>query len=202
MSGGEKDGRNRSGDEARPRPEPGAEPFAGADGLYAFADYLQADQEHEEEEAEEIRTWVAFRLAARRLALPVESVQEIRRVEEITRVPRAPSAVRGVTGLRGQVLPVVDLMARLGLGEVEIGEASRILVMVSRGRLIGLLVDAAERVAELGMSRVEPVPDGLPGELPRLLDGVFRDERGPLLLLAAERLLRLEGPEGLGDLRR
>ncbi len=43
------------------------------------------------------------------------SVREIRGWTRATRMPHAPYFVRGVINLRGVVLPIIDLSARLGI---------------------------------------------------------------------------------------
>lgn len=50
--------------------------------------------------------------------------------------------MRGVINLRGIVLPVIDLQARLGKGLSEPSSASVIIVMQSGQHVIGVLVDA------------------------------------------------------------
>jgi chemotaxis signal transduction protein len=64
---------------------------------------------------------VVFRLDGALYALPVERVREIVRLRPITPVPRVPAAVRGVISLRGQVIQVIDLRARLALPPAEQG---------------------------------------------------------------------------------
>ena len=86
-------------------------------------------------------------------------VQEIIRVAEITQVPRAPRAVKGVINLRGKVIPVIDLRRQLGLGEVEPGRATRIVVVTFEGRLLGLLVDSAQQVLKVPVSSIEAAPE-------------------------------------------
>lgn len=49
------------------------------------------------------------------LAIGVEAVREMVVVPGITKMPQAPQYVLGVTNLRGKVLPIIDLRARLGL---------------------------------------------------------------------------------------
>lgn len=47
-------------------------------------------------------------------AVSAANVQEMVQLKAITHTPNAPNYVRGVTNLRGHVLPVVDMRARLG----------------------------------------------------------------------------------------
>jgi purine-binding chemotaxis protein CheW len=57
---------------------------------------------------------LAFRVASQDFGVDVMSVREIRGWTPATALPHAPSFLCGVINLRGIVLPIVDLAARLG----------------------------------------------------------------------------------------
>ena len=133
-------------------------PSALAEDLFTFADSVTVEPQAPSAAPTRIETWVTFALAGETFALPVSSVLEILRVAGITRVPHAPRVVRGVTNMRGKVLPVVDLRVRLGIEAAEIMPQSRILVAASRGRLLGLLVDAVRQVDRIDRIAVQPPP--------------------------------------------
>ena len=139
-------------------PQPGR-----ADQVYAFADTLLASND-EEQEPEQTEAWVVFRVGLHDYALPVMVIHEITRVGSITRVPNAPPLVRGVTNLRGRVIPVIDLHLRLGLDSSTIETDSRILVLDSKGRTIGALVDSVDSVVQLLPSQMETSEDGTTNE--------------------------------------
>jgi purine-binding chemotaxis protein CheW len=139
--------------------EPESEANAGADRgvdrIYTFTDSLQLGRE-QEEEREVYETWVEFRLAGELFALPVAQVTEILRVREVTPVPHPPFPVVGVVNLRGRVVPLLDLRARLELPAPPPDADSRIVLVESQQRRIGLLVDSVERVAQLARSALRP----------------------------------------------
>ena len=60
------------------------------------------------------RELIAFRIGAQEFCVDIMSVREIRGWTTATALPQSPSFVRGVVNLRGAVLPIVDLSARLG----------------------------------------------------------------------------------------
>ncbi len=164
------------------------------EALYAFADSV-AREEAIPHKAERIETWVTFELGGETYALPVSHVLEILRVTGITRVPHAPRVIRGVTNMRGKVLPVVDLRVRLGLESAETTPCSRILVVTSRGRLIGLLVDAVQQVERIDMQTVQPPPSDVMTQQSDYIAGVCQSGARLAILLDAARVLIL-GPEG------
>lgn len=59
--------------------------------------------------------FVIIKLDDQVFGLPVAFTREMVVMPQVTNVPRVPSEVRGVINLRGRVLPVVDLRAKLGL---------------------------------------------------------------------------------------
>lgn len=90
--------------------------------------------------------YVRVRVGRDQFALPVEHVREIARLGEISPVPGSGSAVLGVRNLRGQVLPVFDLVVLLG---VAAGRPSRIVVAEESGRRAGLAIDEVTDIAGL-----------------------------------------------------
>lgn len=136
-----------------------------------------------------VETAVTLRLADFLFAVSAGDVREILRAERIVRIPDAPAAVRGVITLRGRVLPVVDLRRRLGFPQTELGAKHRILVAAPAGRLVGLLVDGVDRLAQLDRSRLQPPPRQLdPGTAPFVLGAQPSGDR-QLLLLDLARVL-------------
>jgi purine-binding chemotaxis protein CheW len=64
-----------------------------------------------------------------------------------------------VVNLRGAVLPIVDLGARLGLGSTEPTARHAILVTEIAGRVVGLLVDGVSEILSLPAETLQPTPD-------------------------------------------
>jgi twitching motility protein PilI len=72
---------------------------------------------------------------------PMDEVDEILdHVPHITRVPGVKSWVRGVANVRGNLLPIIDLQAFLGVSPLVIGRRSRVLVLRGQDMNAGLLV--------------------------------------------------------------
>lgn len=169
--------------------------LAGPDRVFAFADSL-AEQTPAATPAvaQRLETWVTFRLAGERYALPVPTVHEVVRVGMVTRVPHAPYPVRGIINLRGRVVPLVDVRRRIGLPPGEPDARSRVLIADARGRMVGLLVDEVDQVVRLDRNAVEPPPEGVVTERAQYLIGVYQWRDSLLILLDAEQVLVI--PEG------
>jgi purine-binding chemotaxis protein CheW len=142
--------------------------------------------------AEATEHLATFFLDREEYGVDVRQVQEIRRVSEITSVPRAPEFIRGVINLRGRILPVLDLKRKLGLGEVEAGRATRIVVVRVKQRLLGLLVDGASQVLKVEVSRVEPPPEEVVERGGDYIRGVAKLDDRLIILVDLERLLAHE----------
>ena len=162
--------------------------------IFSFADQLQSRQdEQEKDKGPEAKweTWVTFSLDDETFALPVEPVRQVVRVANITRVPHAPRPIRGVTNLRGRVIPVIDLRMRVGLEPSPIERQSRVVAVSSRGRLLGLLVDAVHQVVHIDLNKVQPPPEDVMTIESDYILGVYHQEESLILLLDVDRALVL-----------
>ncbi|HUA97926.1 MAG TPA: chemotaxis protein CheW [Terracidiphilus sp.] len=114
-------------------------------------------------------------------------IQEVVMVGEITPVRHAAEYVAGIRNLRGRIITVIDLGVRLGLGPVETGPESRILIADWKGEPVGLLVDRVADAMALDAGDLEPAPPNLHGVQMQKLRGVFRsgERLAALLDLAA-----------------
>ncbi|MEM6797383.1 MAG: chemotaxis protein CheW [Acidobacteriota bacterium] len=159
--------------------------------IFDFADQVAgADLQAQEQAAPvQLDTFVTFALAGETFAMPVHPVRQVFRVSTITRVPHAPRPIRGVTNYRGRVLPLIDLRLRVGLEETELQRSSRVISVSSRGRLIGLLVDAVHQVVHLDVLRVQPPPDDVMTVQSDYIQGVYGEGEDLILLLDIDRTL-------------
>jgi len=110
-------------------------------------------------------------------------------IDEITRVPNAPSFVDGVVFSRGQVVPVVNLRARFGFDRAALDIRSRLIVVQSGARLIGLVVDAAREFVNIPAELVQPPHEALAGMSGRYVEGIASIGDRLILILDLERIL-------------
>lgn len=101
---------------------------------------------------------VGFQVGRETYGVPIASLHEIVRVPEITAVPDAPSYMEGVINLRGKIVSVLDLRKRFGKEAGAFHRRSRILVVEHKGRLAGMIVDAASEVLKIPEIDIEPAP--------------------------------------------
>lgn len=149
------------------------------------------------------RTFVSFRLAGEEHAIPVEKVLEVLACPRTTRVPTTPEWILGIMHLRGGVVPVLDLAAKLGLGMTPIAPTTCVVLLDSDAlgerRTVGLLVESAERLLEVEPEAVEPPPSFGTKIAVDYLTGLVRVGEGYVLLLEVDKALSIEE---LGQLHR
>lgn len=146
-------------------------------------------------EAGSVRQWLRLAAADAVFALPIDQVREIQQVGRLTVLPRMPAAIRGVMNLRGAVVPVVDLGARLGAPPAAVGRRSCIVVVEQAGHpdrpgvLAGVMVDAVFEVVDVDPAAVSAPPTLGTRVDPEMLVGVLQLQGRLLHLLDTQRVL-------------
>ncbi|MEM6536100.1 MAG: chemotaxis protein CheW [Pseudomonadota bacterium] len=135
------------------------------------------------------RELVAFRVADQEYCVDIMSVREIRGWTPATALPHSPSFVCGVINLRGSVLPIVDLAARLGLQETE-PEARHVIIVTQIGdQQVGLLVDAVSDILTIQDENLQPTPDVASETAKAFVRGVMAIEDRMIRFIDLERVL-------------
>lgn len=136
-----------------------------------------AGDDHDREE------YLSFLLDQDAFVVKVSYVHEILRLPPLTPVPRAPSWVQGIVSVRGQLVTVMDLRARMGLPSVAHTKRTRILLVsdvtapAEQREIIGLLVDEVQHVYRLRADEIEPASVlGSEGGTTRLVVGIARPD--------------------------
>jgi purine-binding chemotaxis protein CheW len=99
---------------------------------------------------------VVFSLGTEEYALPIGTVSEIIRFTEPRTVASDAAWIRGVIGLRGKIIPIFDLAARMSLGADS--EPGKIVIVETGTGQVGVMVDEVEEVLTVSSEQLEPVP--------------------------------------------
>ena len=136
-----------------------------------------------------MRELIAFRIGEQEFCVDIITVREIRGFAAATPLPHAPNFVVGVINLRGTVLPIVDLAARLGFGAT-VPTARSVVIVVRIGRqLVGLLVDAVSDILTVTDDLLQPTPD-IASEMARsFVRGVMAFEGRMISMIAVDAVL-------------
>lgn len=132
--------------------------------------------------------FVSVALGEQQFAIDIMAVREIRGWTASTPLPNAPAYFRGMINLRGVILPVLDLRARLGLGRAEVAASSVVVVVQIDGREVGLLVDAVCDILQIDEADIQPTPEIGSAEVHEFVRGVVSSETGICSLLRLDRL--------------
>lgn len=132
---------------------------------------------------------ISFRIGAQEFCVDIMAVREIRGWTEATPLPQSPSYVRGVINLRGAVLPIVDLSARLGLGDTEPSVRNVIIVVRIGPRLVGLLVDAVSEILTATADIIQPTPDVACDAVKTFIKGILAFDGRMISWVLLDRLL-------------
>ena len=143
---------------------------------------------------------LTFLMGEDEYGISILRVREIAEYRTLTPVPTTPAWMRGVMNLRGTVVPVVDLAAKLGLEQTRVSRRTCLIIVeldVETERVvIAVMVDAVSRVVDVSSDDIqEPPPFGLGIDF---VPGLVRvDERLIVLLdltaiLATSEVLELD----------
>jgi len=106
--------------------------------------------------------YLTFNAAGSTYAMGIVSIKEIIEFGSITTIPLMPSFIRGVINLRGSVVPVIDLAARLGFPTACPSRRTCIVIVEMHHHDeifdMGVIVDGVSEVLELSGKDLEPPP--------------------------------------------
>lgn len=128
----------------------------------------------------------------------ISRVTEIIGLQRITVVPDVPHYVKGVINLRGKVIPLVDVRARVNLPEIDYHDRTCIIVVEVGGKSVGLVVDAVSEVLAIDESQIEPPPDFRAGKTAQYISGMAKVEDSVKVLLDADKLLAMDDVDTTG----
>jgi len=124
------------------------------------------------------RQLVVFTLGTEHYALPIQQVHEIIRYSEPRSVASRAEWVRGVISLRGRIVPVYDLAARLGLAS-ELTDETKIVIVEAGSETAGVIVDGVEEVLTVEDQQLQDAP----GADTTLIDAIAKIDSRLVVLL-------------------
>jgi purine-binding chemotaxis protein CheW len=136
---------------------------------------------------------VVFSLGSEEYALPIGSVHEIIRFTEPRTVASEAAWIRGVIGLRGKIIPIFDLAARMELEIAAESEAGKIVIVESGTGQVGIMVDEVEEVLTVSSDQLEDVPSANTDSI----EAIAKIEDRLVILLNPEGLFARSGAEDI-----
>jgi purine-binding chemotaxis protein CheW len=127
-----------------------------------------------------------FAVAGTVYGCEIGAVREIVPLRRATRLPGAPAYVRGLVNLRGAIVTVIDLAARLANGTA--ADDGSVVLAEFRNKNVGLAVDEVRDVQVLPPERFEPAT----GDVARggIVRGLGHLDSGVVIVLEVPAVIR------------
>lgn len=135
------------------------------------------------------RELVTFRVDEQDFCVDIMAVREIRGWTPATILPHAPPYVLGVINLRGTVVPIVDLAARLGLPPSVPDPRHVIVITVVGPQTVGFLVSAVSDIMSVSRQSIQPTPDITSESTRAFIEGVIATEQRMLRVIDIKAVL-------------
>ena len=129
--------------------------------------------------------YLIFMASHLKLGVVAEDVVEILNNQVITYLPMVPDYIRGIINMRGQMVPILDVRARLGMPTQE---DSLVVVLNLNDIQLGILVDAVDQMLDIPKSNIHPLPAN---STQMLVSGMcsLPDGSGTMMVLDCEQLM-------------
>ena len=137
--------------------------------------------------------YLTFQVAAETYGVSIKRVHGILKHMPVTPVPGSSPFVRGVFNHGGIITPVIDLAARLGLGETTVTRGTCFILVGAAHEdeelPMGLMVHAVTDVIDVETKDIQPPPDFGTRVHLDYLEGLTRRGDGFTVLLSVDRFL-------------
>ncbi len=138
------------------------------------------------DDAVDSQKYLIFMAGHLKLGVVAEDVVEILNNQVITYLPMVPDFIRGIINMRGQMIPILDIRARLGM---EPKEDDSLVVVINLGDVqLGILVDAVDQMLDIPKVNLLPMPAN---STQLLVSGMcsLPDGSGTMMVLDCEQLM-------------
>jgi len=142
---------------------------------------------------------ITFTVGFETFVLDIMGLRQIIPYTGSTTVPTAPPFIEGIIVLRNEVIPIVDLRARLYPQLEERSDQPLVLITYSSAGIIGIKVDAVRRIVNVSTDALLPPPPIIRGIRGELLIAIVPYEEEVYLLIDIENILSGDEKRELAD---
>lgn len=136
------------------------------------------------------KKFIIFKLGDEKFGVDIQKVLTIEKMMDITRVPKSPDYVNGIINLRGNVIPVMSLRKRFGVGEDKINDLSRIIITTLKDGPMGIIVDEVKRVKDVMESQIDNTKEIESTKVDEeFISGIAKIDGGIITLLDFKKLI-------------
>jgi purine-binding chemotaxis protein CheW len=141
----------------------------------------------------EAKKHLIFKLDTNEFGIDINRITTIIEKDmSIARVPKLPLFVKGVINLRGDIIPVVSLRLRFGLGDDIYDEDTKVIIVKFEDFSVGIIVDSVAEVIELTEDTTENIANITGEHSLDYITGVGKSNDRIITLLNLEKLVSLE----------
>jgi two-component system chemotaxis response regulator CheV len=137
---------------------------------------------------------VEFEVANNKFGINVIKVKEIIQPIPVTFIPHAHPHVEGIIQLRGEVLPVVDMLKVLGIQNASFSSQQKYIVAEFNKQKVVFHVDNVTQIHRISWNEIEKPSDMYQGGSSQVI-GVIKQQDSMILLLDFERIMVDINPE-------
>ncbi|WP_342071638.1 chemotaxis protein CheW [Yoonia algicola] len=145
--------------------------------------------QHEDAKAAKQIEFVTLVAGGQSFCIEITQIREIRRWTPVTLLPHSPPYVLGVINLRGAVIPILDLAAKLGFQPIEPTERHVIIIIAIEERIVGLLVESVSEILGISSDMVRDTPRTQEDDSTRAINGIIPTGDDMIKILSLEALL-------------
>lgn len=135
--------------------------------------------------------YLTFSLGPEDYAIPLLIVKEVIAIPEVTPIPFTPSHLLGVMNLRGLVITIIDLRAKLGIQAVQ-GPDTSVIICDLAPLCLGFVADSINSVLAPSPEDVSERSDVQSQKNADYINGVFRAQDKIITLIDIAKALGIQ----------
>ena len=132
----------------------------------------------------QVTQYIKVDMGEETFGIDIGFVDNIIRMQRITRVPNMASYIKGVINLRGEIVPIINLRAKMGLEEIEETKATRIIIIkMEQVGKVGFIVDCVKEVISISEEQMESMKYDSMDDTTHFVSAVGKEEDSIISLL-------------------
>jgi chemotaxis signal transduction protein/HPt (histidine-containing phosphotransfer) domain-containing protein len=151
---------------------------------------IEDDEETDTDTVKENNEYLTFKVGDEEYGIEITQVHEIVTLHEITPVPSAEDFTKGILNLRGDIVPVYDFRLRLSFDQKEYDYETVILIVMIRGKKVGVIVDRVSEVIQLTREQITDAPQ-MQQIPPNFIIGIGQKEGKFVILLKLKEIFNV-----------
>lgn len=146
-------------------------------------------QQFEDRRGAKQMEFVTLVAGGQNFCIEITQIREIRRWSSVTFLPHSPPYVLGVMNLRGAVIPILDLTAKLGFSAIETTERHVIIIIAAEDSAVGLLVESVSEILGVSSATVRETPRAKEDGSTQVIEGIIPADDDMIKIISLDALL-------------